>query len=367
MRFSLPVLRILLTALFVPLPPYTFAQAEKGGSPFKAGIILPLSGPMAEYGVAFRNGVSMAIADYPTLFGGVTLLYQDSQYDAKTALSAFEKLRRDHVSLVFVWGNAPSEAICPLSERYKVPTIASVDNPAVSLNKKYTIRSVNPSATLSRLLAGYLREKGFSKIGVVLTEISYLNLMLTGLRKELDPNQNIQVIDGYSPSDNDFRASVTKARSSNYDVIGVLLISGQISQFYRQAAEQKLTLPTFGADFFESTTEIAQAKGAMEGGVYAHFDVNDKFRRQYINKFGNDVQLAYAGNGYDMSVLIAKAAAKKPDDSNGVMNVLRLKEPQQGVEGIFRYRETEEGGAYYEFPVFIKQIQGSGFKVVKGG
>jgi branched-chain amino acid transport system substrate-binding protein len=358
---------LVLGALLALLAAGAPSAAEDRKSPFKAGIILPLSGPLAEYGAAFRNGVAMAKEDYPKLFNDVSLTYEDSQYDPKTAISAFEKLRREGVSLMFVWGNAPSEAVCPLSERYRVPTIASISNPAVSIQKQYTIRAVNHAASLSRLLAGYLREKGYSSIGVVLTEISYLNAVLSGLRAELASSQSLELIDAYGPADNDFRASVTKIRSAHYDVIGVLLISGQISQFYRQAAEHKLDVPTFGTDFFESTTEIAQSKGTMEGAVYVHFNVDHRFRRRYLEKFGNDIQLAYAGNGYDMSMVIAQAAAKASKDPEETMEALRLKGPQQGVGGVFRYRETDEGGAYFEFPIHIKQIHGKEFRVIKSG
>lgn len=359
---------LLTAAAFVLLAPFHISAQKKKPASFDVGLILPLSGPLAEYGAAFRNGAAMAREDRPELFERVRFIIEDSKYDAKAAVSAFNKLRQvNDVSLIFVWGNPTSEAVGPLAERYKLPTIASVMNPSVSQNKQYTIRATNHAAMLSRLLSEYLVEQGYSKIGVVIAENSYLNGVLDGLRAALPAGISLEVVDNYQPGDNDFRASVAKIKSAGYDSVGVFLMSGQIAQFYRQFASQQVVVPTFGTDFFESTTEIEQSGGAMDGAVYPHFGVSSEFRKRYKKRFGNDLQLTYAGNGYDMAVLIAETASKlsKGAAAETIMPLLKSREERSGVEGPFRYRETPEGGAYYEFPIHIKRIDGTEFKKVK--
>jgi outer membrane PBP1 activator LpoA protein len=61
---------------------------------FVVGLILPLSGELADYGAALRRGFELAEEDAPERFKYLDLRYQDSQYDQKTALSAFRFLEQ---------------------------------------------------------------------------------------------------------------------------------------------------------------------------------------------------------------------------------------------------------------------------------
>ncbi len=56
----------------------------------KFGISAPLSGVLAEYGAAVRNGVILAIADNPETLNpkAIEIIYEDSQWDPKTAIAA---------------------------------------------------------------------------------------------------------------------------------------------------------------------------------------------------------------------------------------------------------------------------------------
>jgi len=66
-------LRFWLT-LFIFLPELCFAAPK-----VKVGFILPLSGPVSEYGVAAQNGVALAKEEHPDLFENVELVFDDSR------------------------------------------------------------------------------------------------------------------------------------------------------------------------------------------------------------------------------------------------------------------------------------------------
>ena len=353
----------ILAILVVMAAPFT-VHAETGIS---AGVILPLSGVLAEYGIAAKNGIEMARAENPELFEGVRLLYEDSQWDAKSAVSSFNKLRETKgVALIFNWGNPTTEAIAPLSERYKFPVIAMTLDPRVVAHRHYLIRSTNPASDFSAVLAADLREKGFRYIGVVLAENTYVQGLLNGLRLQLD-GQKIEEIATHTISESDFRSTVARIKTGNYDALGVFLISGQVSSFYRQLRSQGVTLPSFGTDFFESSTEIKQSEGGMEGATYTHLAVSPEFEAAYVARYGNDYQLAYAGNAHDMALLIATlfGKSKEPLSGEAVMSALRAAPEIRGVTGAFRYRSTSEGDAYFDFPIALKKIEGGKITVLK--
>lgn len=221
------------------------------------------------------------------------------------AVASFQKLKdQDKVSLILNWGNPTTEALAPLAERAKLPLIGMSLDPKVSQGRSYVIRSTNASSHFSAKLAGYLKKRGYRNLGVVIADNTYVQGLYDGLKLSLGDGTHLEVIDRYNLDDQDFRSSVTKIRKKKFDAIGVFLISGQVSAFYRQMSSQGLSLPTFGTDFFESTTEIRNAAGGMEGAVYTHLGVGAAFRQSYLKKYGNDYQIAYAGNWYDIAVML---------------------------------------------------------------
>ncbi len=356
-----------MLALLLVVPAPARGDESRAVPAFTVGAILPLTGALAEYGVAWKNGVEAAAEDRPDTVRRIRFVYEDSHYDATAAVSAFSKLTQEGtIDLVFVWGNPTWEAVAPLAEEQRVPMLAVVMNPSVSRNRRYIIRASDHAEMFSRRLAGYLRSRGWSRLGVVLTENSYLRGTFDGLRDALGDDAAPRLIDVYQPGDTDFRSTIAKIRSSGYEAVGVFLMSGQIAQFYRQLRQQRGEQRTFGTDFFESTTEIKASGGAMDGAVYAHVGVSEAFRRQYTARFGNDLQVAYAGNGYDMACLLAEkfAAATGRESAEQIIEKLESPEPHSGVGGTFRFRNTDEGGAYFEYPVMMKMIQRESFSDV---
>jgi hypothetical protein len=60
----------------------------------------------------------------------------------------------------------------------------------------------------------------------------------------------------------------------------------------------RIFVPYFGTVFGENVT--------LHGAVYPHLGVSAHFRAAYVPKFGNDYQIAYAGNACDMAVMLGR-------------------------------------------------------------
>lgn len=221
----------------------------------KIGVSLPLTGEIAEYGVAVRNGIQLAQELLPKKLENVDFIYEDNQYEAKKSATAFNKLMNfDKVDLIFSWGELPLHSIAPIAERNKFPTMAMSFDPEPSLNKKYIMRSINYSDQYAEATLQYMRRKGFKKIAIVAAEDPFFNSLLKGLNKYKQSDETIDVVFSFLPDISDFKTAVAKLKNSNYDIMGVYLFPGQVSNFFRQARAAGLTLPAFGTDIFESTT-----------------------------------------------------------------------------------------------------------------
>jgi ABC-type branched-subunit amino acid transport system substrate-binding protein len=332
---------------------------------FKVGAALPLTGVIAEVGIAARNGIELAKEQHPELFTNLEFVYEDSQWDPKSAVAAFNKLVQiDKVSLVFNWGNPTSEAVAPLAEARKIPLLALSLDPSCARGRNYAIRFTNPSADFSKRLARYIKAKGYKKLGVVLAQNTYVQGLLDGLKENLADDQHVTTIATFNLSDMDFRSAVLKVKSGSFDALGVFLISGQVSTFYRQLKQQQVNTPTFGTDFFESPVEIKSAGGAMEGAVYPHLGISPQFEAQYKEKYKNDYQIAYAGNAYDLAVMLGTLFNAAPTGLSSEQILATLKSNKSsltGVTGSAKYQHSSDGDSYFEFPIQLKRVENGGF------
>ena len=338
----------------------SFAQEK-----FKVGAALPLTGVIAEVGAASRNGIELAKEHHPQLFTNIDFVYEDSQWDPKSAVAAFNKLvKYDEVSLVFNWGNPTSEAVAPLAEARKVPLIALSLDPVSARGRSYVIRFQNRASDFSKRLAQHLKVKGYKHVGIVISQNSYLQGLLDGLKENLASDQHITIIDTFNLSDMDFRSAVVKAKSGSFDALGVFLISGQVSTFYRQLKQQQVNTPTFGTDFFESPVEIKSAGGAMEGAVYPHLGISTQFEAQYKERYKNDYHIAYAGNSYDLAVMLGTLfnSVSSGLSSDKILEILKSdKSSLVGVTGATRFRHSSDGDSYFEFPIQLKRVSNGGY------
>lgn len=365
-RTSSFCLGLLLTLFAYPIQ----SQAEGPVLPFKIGISAPLSGVLAEYGVAVKNGVALAQQRYPEKFTNVEIIFEDSQWDPKTAIQAFNTLREiKKVDLIYNWGNPTSEAVAPIAERYGMPTIAMSSDPSITKGRSHIIRSINAASELGALLARHLQTRGFKKLGVVVAENSYVRGLFNGLQEALGDRAQIEVLERCSMDQQDFRSLVSKLKGRSFDAFGVFLISGQVSSFYRQLANQGVRVPTFGADFLDSRNEIVAAGSAIEGAVHPNFDVTDDFLKLYLARYGNDVQIPFAANAHDVVLLLASLFANKTALDRAPEAMLRaIKAVREfpGANGTFSVLEQEQGAAFH-YPLIMKQARGgNSVKIVSG-
>ena len=316
----------------------------------KVGVIAPLTGQLAEYGIAFVNGLNLAREGLGAEALGFEFIIEDSAYDPKLAVSAFRKLTSvDKVDLVMDWGAATSEAIAPISDEVDVPFIAFSYDDTVPIVSSNAIRAWNPTTKFGKVIVDHISSE---KIGIVKTELTYLNKMLEGLEKVSDAD--VIVIDNYNFGDNDFRTSLLKIRKENISVVGVFLASGQISQFYKQAKELGIELVTFGTDFFESQSEIDASNGLIDGVVFPNMKVSDEFRETYRLKYGDVSQITFAGNAYDMTHIVVREI--NYNSTASVLSSLKEVKEFSGVLGEYNYAE-DDGDRYLSQPVYLRRIE----------
>jgi len=329
-------------------------------APVKIGVIVPLTGDLAEYGIAFRNGLTLA--EEETGCGkGFEYILEDNKYDPKNAVTAFYDLKDvKNVSMIVNWGAYPSSAVAPLAKDTGFPLIAVTTTLAPEVRGPNTIRGMGDPDKLASALMSYLRSKGVKKIGFVEVQNPFLDKMISSMKEQKNPDETLTTIDTVQPTDMDFKNSIIKAEHSGEQAIGVFLFSGQIRQFYKQRAQLGLEIPTFGTDFFESQPEIDGSEGTMDGAVYPTWHTETGFAQRYEARFADGNQIAYAAGAYDLCGIISKADFTTKDTI--IPSIERLKD-HTGVEGTINALD-KDGDRFLDVPIDLKIIQNSTIKVI---
>lgn len=334
------------------LPSLCLASPE-----LKIGFILPLSGPVSEYGVAAQNGVILAREEHPDLFKNIEFIFDDSRYDSKTTLSIFENFgTAKQVSLAYVWGYSPNQALAPVAESKGFPIISTSSEKSVAIGKKFVTRFAYDVQQASEALLRYTRSKNYRSIGIVKTDIAFHNGLIDAMQSSLQPLEHLEVVESYGLDAQDFKSTILKLRTKTFDVLGIFLLEGQVSQFYRQAEQLSYSPKTILTDLMESPQEIIRSGSSINGAVFAAHFTSPEFIEGYQSRFKTDYQIPYAANAYEFAVLAAelsKSFATTPTPTMWV-DALRSIKNRTGVIGNYSFDESTSS---FKLPVVLKQIQ----------
>ncbi|MBN8551090.1 MAG: ABC transporter substrate-binding protein, partial [Deltaproteobacteria bacterium] len=351
---------ILLSAIFAFSSPSLYAED------FVVGGVLPLTGPTADYGQAMVNSITLAREEHPELFSRLKFVFEDAQYSNSLAVTAFQKLRtQDRAEMIYTWGVGFCQALAPLAEQDKLPTVGQCIDPDSSRGKTFFIRFMNPVGDYLSLQTQYLAFRNAKNIGVVLADSSYLELMVKSLESSLLPGQHLEIIQRYSVNNMDLRDSLAKIRNRKFDAVGVFLSAGQISSFYKLRSQQKIEVPTFGTNFFESLSEVQSANELMDGAVYVNNIVDPGFSARYEKRFGMATQLAFGAPAYEFALQLARLTqGEAPGQIGGISILQKLKNLGRidvSSAGPYKFETSSDAGGFFAFPLSVKMVCGNSF------
>jgi len=336
---------------------------------FRVGAILPLSGPLADYGAAVRNGFELAQRERPAAFQEVQIIYQDSGYDGRTALNAFNALfERGDIDLYYVWGVTPSETLLPVLAARELPVVSETTLKSSIVGKPLAVRAAPTGDMTARVLSAELLRRGYRSIGMLLVDIPYYRDIVRSLEGYLrQGGATLEMIDTLSSEANDFKTIITRSKSKHFDAIGIFLLGDQIVTYYRQAAALRAAVPTFGAAIHDSQELINRAGRGVEGALLVGYDVDPKFRGNWVRLFKDDTRVGCAANAYDTALIIGELfCAGKGSELTPKEIVLQFStiSSRRGVSGDFGYSETSDAGKHFDFPLSLRIVRNGQIEVL---
>jgi len=305
------------------------AKPAATSNEIKIGANFELTGGVANFGKQTLNGIQMAVKEANAaggVLGGkkIVLVVADNKSEPAEATNAVTKLiTQDKV--VAVLGPVTSSnvlATVQVAQDNKVAVLT-----ATGTNEKITVDNgkVRPFAFRGcfidpfqgRVMANYASKSVNAKTAVIYVDSS--SDYSKGLSQSFEATftQNGGKIIGkeaFLQKDQDFKATLTKIKAMNADVIFIPAYYEEVGKIVKQARELGINIPLLGTDGWDDpkVVEIAGAAALNNTFFSNHYSSQDKdpnvvkFVEAYKKEY-NQEPSALAALGYDAGLMIIDA------------------------------------------------------------
>ncbi len=317
---------ITIVVLLVAIGIIVWGPWEQESEVLRIGAILPLTGEAAPYGEAARQAIELAVEDV-NASGGIggkqlSVIYEDSRLDPKTAASAANKLcTADKVKVVIgPMASATVEAVLPITQRNKAIVISPAATAHNLSGKEGFFRTI-----VSDIYDGIaMAEFAYQKLGYREASVLYIEAAgpagvarsFVDRFKEL--GGTVLTVEIGAPNATDFRAQLTKIKATNAEAVYFAAYAHETATILKQAKELELDRQMLTHQLAEDPEVRERAGKAADGLIYTTPKMDPEtggpavkaFYEKFKNKYGEEPR-NFASNSYDALKLIAKISNQK--------------------------------------------------------
>jgi len=376
----LTLILILLVACQVQqVPPTGQEQPQQLKGTYKIGVMYPLTGDAAAYGLPIQKTTKYA-ADEINAKGGVNgrkleLIYEDSKCNPKDGNAAAQKLINVDKVKVIIGGVCSGETLgaAPIANENKVVMISpSATSPDITTKGGDFVFRLAPSDAFAGIVASDYAYKDlkFRKAAIVSEATDYAQ----GLRRVFKENfaklgGEIVADETYNPEDTDFRTQATKVKAANADIVyvvpqtkakGVLLV--------KQLKEAGVNKQLLTAEVMIGRDVVKENAVEVDGmiGVEQKFDDKAPKAAPILAKYKQDVKEeapfpAFMSAAYDAVYLVTDAISKNGYDGEKIRDYFYAVKDYEGAVG--KVSIDENGDVVLDFNV--KQVKNGELVILK--
>ena len=328
MIFSKKSLRLACAVLGATLLSSVFAGcgSKESGDTIKVGANFELTGNVANYGNATIEGLQLAI-DEANEAGGVggkkiELVSVDDKSEAAESINAATKLISDDdvkvivgpatTGLVLAETQTATDAKVPIIAPCATSPEATVENGKV---KPYVFRSCFIDPQQGEVMATFAAKELKAKTAVIYVDNSSdysKNLAKVFKEKFEAAGGKVVMEEAFLQKDQDFKATLTKLKTANADVMFVPAYYEEVGTIVKQAREMGINSAILGTDGWDDTkvVDIAGADALNNTFFSTHYSEKDAevqgFIEAYKKKY-NHAPNVFAALGYDAGKMLVDA------------------------------------------------------------
>lgn len=301
----------------------------------KIGANFELTGGVANYGSQALNGLKLAVKQVNDAGGingkKITLVTADNKSEASEAANAATKLISNDRVRVLVGPATTSNVLATtqIATDNKIPVIAPTGtNPKITVEngnvKPYVFRSCFIDPLQGEVMAGFAAKTLQAKTAAIYVDSSsdYSKSLAEVFTKKFEEAGGRVVIqEAFLQKDQDFKATLTKLKAQNPDVIFIPAYYEEVGKIVKQAREMGVTVPMLGTDGWDDAKLVEIAGAAPLNGTYfsSHYSVQDSDEsvKKFIEAFKAEYKQepsVFAALGYDAGVMLIDAIKRAGGD-----------------------------------------------------
>ncbi len=291
---------------------------------FKIGVIGPLTGPAAAYGIAVQNGADLAVKEINAAGGANGIMLemnaQDDEHDPQKSVNAYNTLK-DWGAQAIVGSTTSDPCIAVAAETSNdnmfqiTPSGSAVE--CVAPENVFRVCFADPDqGTASAVYIG--ENKLATKIAVIYdSSTTYSSGIREAFVKEA-ANQGLEIVaDEAFTADNatDFSVQLDKAKESGAELVFLPIYYQEASVILKQASDKDFAPIFFGCDGMDGILTVENfdtslAEGLMLLTPFSTTEESSKsFTEAYVAAYGIEPN-QFAADSYD-AVYAIKAAMEK--------------------------------------------------------
>ena len=317
------LLGIILVVLFV------FKKSDKM-SGIKIGVLAPLSGGYAPYGICAKNGIELAVNEINEAGGidgkKINCTFYDDEGDPAKSAVGYNSLKDSDVSAIIMGGGSPTAlSVVSSFDSPDIPIlVGTASAEAVTYNKDtnkvfenvYRIGYTN--AYQGSKLADFAKVLKTQKASVLFCAEDDYSSGLKDAFVEHCKSQGIAVsnVENFSMKSVDFQAQLENIRKSNPDLLFVSSHYEMAGLIVQQARKLGISCPIIGGDAWNGITGYVSDPLSLGKCYYCNSFAPDDpngasqtFTNNYQNKYKELPTYCSAG-GYDSVKVLASSLEK---------------------------------------------------------
>lgn len=328
------IIAFIALSVVVGLLFWAVQKNNKKEKPTTIGVILPLTGDAASYGVSLMKGLDIA-------FDGndVKIIYEDSKGEPKTAVNAINKLINiDKADLLIgdMFTNT-TMAIAPIAARNNILLLTPTASSSEITNKGETTFRLYPSEEEEGgLLFSFSEKVYYGKKGTVIVVNEDAMLKVANI---INRNEDKQIIE-YSKGLVDFTPIVQKI-DKNTEVVFLIGYFEENVQLIKRSIEMNRVFSFIGLSTLY-TPQLNTILGNIKSEIYisapkTSFDTTNVFTADFIKKYRsvyNEAPDIWAGYGYDAGSIMYKVIKSSKERSTSFIREMYNINNFDGVTGL---------------------------------
>jgi branched-chain amino acid transport system substrate-binding protein len=286
--------------------PFVIRSSFAQGATVNIGVIQPLSGANAQFGINCRNGIEL-VADEINAAGGIkalggakiNLIVSDATSNPTAASAAAQRLitQNELIAILGAYASSLTLAISEVTARADIPFLTNSFADEITGRSLESVFQVSPKASVIgqaqvnyTLAISEAAGSKIEKIAIMYEDTAYGTAQSRGLRRAAkDANIEVAMDEPYPLGITDATPLIDKLRASGAQAVFPLSYLNDSLFIIRTMRQQRITIPAIGGaagyiipDFEKGLGEFAEDVLSISPTNYDLApDLTDRFRKRF--------------------------------------------------------------------------------------